>query len=567
MQFFLSSLAAQPPTLGLQLQGTSLQAALVGWRGSKVIIQELLTIDLSQPLKKWPPSTRIVTALAAEEVLVRPLKIQLLKEKDLAAALPYQAEPLLPYPLEDAILDKIVLGKSSEATQLTLICVRKEQLQAHLQRWHSIHIQPEVITTVPNALAAFSEYVAAEVPLHFCLYIGEEQTVCALIKEGKLIAVQTTAAGMTTLQRGYAEDIAQQNGAGASCLPFSQLDFANLDKTVYPQLSCACEHWEKQVMRILLALCKQERTESVPEVLCCGPGALLSHLPNAIFSQLQLSALSPTTPPNIPLEQLLSYALPIGMAVSQMAPYAATKIDLRQQEFAYPQRFKRYKKPLFAYVCLALLLAAALWLSYASYLSSQEQKLRADYLALLSVAHKDYAEQEKAIAERLSLSKRLPQGFVPPSIGSLTTAQLALRVALLEKELQTMPESFPLFAQVPTVSDLLAWLASHPLFHPPANTDASPEDSATLQIESLSYSLVKRPEQNRLQEHYQGKVELEFSSPSAKRARAFHDALIAPNDFVDEKSEVKWQASQGRYRASFFLKDKTVYPPTTAMRK
>jgi type IV pilus assembly protein PilM len=36
--------------------------------------------------------------------------------------------------------------------------------------------------------------------------------------------------------------------------------------------------------------------------------------------------------------------------------------------------------------------------------------------------------------------------------------------------------------------------------------------------------------------------------------------LIAPNELVDPKGEVKWNANKGKYRASFFLKDKTAYP-------
>ena len=56
------------------------------------------------------------------------------------------------------------------------------------------------------------------------------------------------------------------------------------------------------------------------------------------------------------------------------------------------------------------------------------------------------------------------------------------------------------------------------------------------------------------------KVELEFSTATPKLAREFHDALIAPNQIVDPKGEVKWSSNRGKYRTSFFLKDKTLYP-------
>ena len=58
---------------------------------------------------------------------------------------------------------------------------------------------------------------------------------------------------------------------------------------------------------------------------------------------------------------------------------------------------------------------------------------------------------------------------------------------------------------------------------------------------------------------YQVKVDLEFSTSSPRIAREFHDSLIAPNDLIDPKGEVKWSSNRGKYRTSFYLKDKTQY--------
>ena len=108
------------------------------------------------------------------------------------------------------------------------------------------------------------------------------------------------------------------------------------------------------------------------------------------------------------------------------------------------------------------------------------------------------------------------------------------------------------------VSDVLGWLNKL--------AGASDKDNGEkalaqgIQIDSFNYTLVKRPEQTKKQEKYQVKVELEFNSPTPKMAREFHDALIAPNEMVDPKGEVKWSTNRGKYRTSFYLKDKTAYP-------
>ena len=79
-------------------------------------------------------------------------------------------------------------------------------------------------------------------------------------------------------------------------------------------------------------------------------------------------------------------------------------------------------------------------------------------------------------------------------------------------------------------------------------------------LENFSYKMVKRPEFNKKKEHYQVKVEIEFSTHTPRYAREFHDILLAPNEIIDPTSDVKWSSERGRYRASFFLKDKTLYP-------
>ena len=128
----------------------------------------------------------------------------------------------------------------------------------------------------------------------------------------------------------------------------------------------------------------------------------------------------------------------------------------------------------------------------------------------------------------------------------------------LEKEIKEAPDFIALNPNVPRVSDVLAWLTTHPNVGfemvPEKNEDAS------ILIENFNYALVKRPEEKKRDLKYQVKIDLEFTSPSPKSAREFHDALIAPNEMVDLKGEIKWSSTRGKYKTSFYLKDKTFYP-------
>jgi len=123
---------------------------------------------------------------------------------------------------------------------------------------------------------------------------------------------------------------------------------------------------------------------------------------------------------------------------------------------------------------------------------------------------------------------------------------------------QKIPDTFPLLPQTPRVSDVLAWLSIHPQVI--GDKQGKAAEKARIVLESLHYKMVKRPEQNKEKERYQVKIDLEFSAPIPRYAREFHDSLLTPNDFVDSTEEIKWNVEREKYRTSFFLKDKTVYP-------
>ncbi len=133
----------------------------------------------------------------------------------------------------------------------------------------------------------------------------------------------------------------------------------------------------------------------------------------------------------------------------------------------------------------------------------------------------------------------------------MSTGDIDEGLVAIETSLQDTQDAIQLHPDVARVSDVLLWLSNHP------------QVKSGIELESLHYVFVKRPEKGKAKEHYQVRVDLEFSAPSATTAREFHDALLMPNAFIDSKTELKWSVQRGRYLASFFLKDKTYYPNMT----
>lgn len=229
-------------------------------------------------------------------------------------------------------------------------------------------------------------------------------------------------------------------------------------------------------------------------------------------------------------EQLSRYALPIGSALLGLPGYEELRVNLRKGELAYPTPLKRYKKPLAIYLGLCASIAVALTFFGKAYLANEQDALRQEFVELHSKVSKVGLSQE---------------------IEELTLADITHRLDQLNEEIKSAPNLFPLQPNIPTVSDILAWLNNHP--------SIVREDGNPVTLESFNYTIVKRPDLKKPKEKYRVKVEIEFSTSTPKAAREIHDSLLAPNPFVDPKEEVKWNSNRGKYRATFYLKDKTQY--------
>lgn len=550
-------------TIGLELSGNILKAAVLSLNKGKPDVEQLAAITLHaaspsseddhvNPLYTNPEGklllekiqkSLVVTALRNHEVLVRPLDVKLKKEADIDSVLAFQAEPLIPYPIENAVLDRIVVAQTPEGSRLSLIAARKDHIQEHLSLWVPLQIEPEVVSCEPLALALFSNFFARSSEPHFVIHLGDYHTVCILVSEGKLIASQSSYLGLDSLKQAYAQD-----HPGAS---LDSIDWLSLSKESAPNFYDAIENLRLEFTRILYALGKQRKEQEITAVLATGEGTAYSKLVELLFenSNKQLIGLSDEVTTPWSAKELQQFAIPIGAALSAL-PNSKDQVNFLQQEFAYTNPWRRFKQSLVIYAILCLFLAVSIYFFSASYASYQEDQLRQQYVELLATMNKSYDGFEK---EYLSKNPGESGTETLNSVKNLSREGIENRLLYLQKELKNNPNTFPLFPNVPRVSDLLAWLSTHPNF-------VSKNGEPGLQIENLSYSLVKRPDLKKTQEHYQVQVELEFNSPTPKLAREFHDALIAPNEMVDPRGEVKWSSNRGKYKTSFFLKDKTVYP-------
>jgi len=477
----------------------------------------------------------IITPLFTSETLVRQLTLPLKKEGDVDAVLNFQAEPLLPYPVETAIIDRIFLDKTTEGITVSLFAARKDHVETHIKFWTDQGLSPEVVSCVPSALGSFLGLYPNSENYRLIIHFGRKETSAALVKNGKLIAAQSSGVGVDQLLEAMEEDG-----------DISITDFSVTNEGSHPQLRKVLDKLKNDTTRLYLSLSKQAK-EEIDDVWITGEGCLFKQLPEIVCEGIQKPLQTPELISNSPLtvEEIQRFAVPIGLAISGLPKYD-NQINFRQDELAYPNPWKRWKKPLATYLGLCAALTVATLIFTNSYAKSRVDEIRGQYSELLQIMNKPYSKFESKFEEP------------PKPIQHLNEEDLSTRLETLSEEIRSTPGIFPLVPNTPRVSDVFAWLMTHPIFT--QKDSAGNTNNPYMQVDNFSYTMVKRPEQNKKQEKYMVKVEMEFSSPSPKLAREFHDSLISPNDFVDPKEEVKWSANQGKYRTSFYLKDKTFYP-------
>lgn len=560
-------------TLGLDFDDFSLKGASLSFASNKIKVDELFDFFVETAnsdeanvklfyneeeklhISALSNTHLVITAADTTDVLVRPLDTLLTKNKDIDASLDFQVEPILPYPLDQAVLDKILLSKDKEGSKLSVFILRKDHLLSHLTKWKTLGIESEIVTASSQALALFANIFSNSDKPSYIVHIGIENSFCILLDQKKLIAAQAIPSGIKNILTIYSEESRQDFKTTYQQFKSGQFSL-QADLFLKSRLQQAVETLRLNITRTVFALAKASKNKDIDEIMITGPGTLIGGLIEAYSASLNKIERQVNSNLNInsSREDLLFYALPIGEALSGL-PNVQDQINFRSQEFAYPEPWKRLKTPLLQYFACLFLVAVAIVIFGKAYVLYEEGETKRHYLELLVAMNKPYNEFEKEYKNKTNRQDIASDSETLP-LSKLSLKDIENRLAILEKDIQSTPQIFPLKPNAPLAIDTLTWILNQ--FNLVENKEAGNEES--FHIEAFSYTMVKRPEPSKKQEKYQIKVELEFSSLKPKLAREFHDILIAPNDIVDPKGEIKWGSNKDLYRTSFYLKDKTPYP-------
>lgn len=155
---------------------------------------------------KLPKPDQIRTALPSTQIVFKELKLPFVNESTVAQVIRFEVEPLLPFALNDAIVDFIITKKYPElnSSEILVAAVQKQIIAQHLALFEQAGISPDIITIDMFALYGLYQQIPAYKDLsgtNILIDWGSQSTRLAAVLDGQLKMIRTIPYGTHTLAK------------------------------------------------------------------------------------------------------------------------------------------------------------------------------------------------------------------------------------------------------------------------------------------------------------------------------------------------------------------------------
>ncbi|MES2274349.1 MAG: hypothetical protein V4487_09190 [Chlamydiota bacterium] len=511
--------------LGIQIDPPYLRTALIQKNRSGIEIQTLKTFPLSQAedVKQLYTKNfkgRTATGISANELFVRSIELKVGNQRHVEEAVAFQADATSHFKPEEVITVPILNKKGQDLTEAHLFTTPRESLRSLLLEVGKFEIDPDGISSVPTALCRLIQWKLPHLAECLIIDLASSEITCVWMQNGQLKKTHSIAGGVESLLFSLWEDrkkiLLQKEMEGAA----KQIDLLLLKPHLNPLLTFKINKLRQDLAKSIHSLHRESKL-NLP-LIFTGRTDAFSHLTEYLAEDFK-EIVSFESIGSLTLEEQ-KYAVALGFCIEQTAPKA---LQFRREEF-FPQ--KNWKR--MGLYGLTLLTASFLFATALFGFGMHAGHLRKFQMieSLQSFLDKwDPALKRKILLQTFDIDEKIDAWV---------------------SAVEAHDKEYPYIPQAPRVSEVLAWLSSHPLLN------SLKEENDPIQLKEFKYQLLQFPKIDSPKDSYQAKVEIEFQLNGSIHARKFHDALLKGDEMVDPKSEVIWETLAHGYRTSFFLKNR-----------
>lgn len=232
---------APKATIGLDIGSSSIKAVALGSRvgvGPRPVLN-CTTVALADATDAavqaaiqqavgavGAPTTAVNLSVSGQAVIMRVIDMPKLEPRELAQAMPFEAQRYLPFNLQEVVLDGAVVGSGSgQKLQVLIVACRRDALERRLAWITQAGLHPGLIDV--DALAAVNAWTEhadgqARQGTHAIAHIGAQWANLAIVKDAQPLLVRDIPWGGQKLLKSMAEQLGQAEDAVVATLQAAQ---------------------------------------------------------------------------------------------------------------------------------------------------------------------------------------------------------------------------------------------------------------------------------------------------------------------------------------------------------
>lgn len=456
--------------LGFEVNKTHVYATQAYFKGRKIIIErcfeeriepgttttmaERTAAAIKRIVDVADKFDSVITCLPTSVAIFKTLKLPFTSAEKIKMVVDYEIEPLLPFSLEDAVIDFIIISTNPEdsSSQVLVVAVQNQYIAQHLELFALAGINPELITI--DTIALYNLF--ARIPYYAHLTqgavlfnIGSHDLTLTYIYAGQFKVARSISKGFADI----AKDIADKTGKSPGDVMEHLIRFGLTptgDQAVDKATTTAINNLLETVSFTITSFTSQTvPPATIEKIFLVGQAAEIKELDQFMSKQLHI----PTEPFNSMLlaqEKNITIVPKAGVArVNSISLATALSDDslfnLRQKEFAPDKQAQLKKQLIITFILLLGVLGTLIGHSYWQIRKFKRELAisEKEVISALQETLKDKMPKiEKRLADTVQEAERVVQreqkqwfAFSGPARASFLTYLLELSTKIDKQEL------------------------------------------------------------------------------------------------------------------------------------
>ncbi|MBP6869413.1 pilus assembly protein PilM [Candidatus Babeliales bacterium] len=278
--------------VGFEITSSAVQASLIYFSKNKVVLENSMSIALQDQnptsiinaIKKIATTIgaydEVVTSLTSSAVIFKELTLPFIGRQKIAMIVNYEVEPLLPFSLDEAVIDFLIVEENKEKSQTTILvaATRKTDLQAYTNYFEKAGVQLTNVTLDMFALYDFyrnTMYVTQAYTSILLVDFGVDAIRILYIQKGILKSVRLVPYGLTSMMSKVDETFQLLPNKSVEDLFDKDVD-GNDEETKHQIVQQLIVDFCKQISLSISFFQKQIKNFEFPSrVICLGAGSQL----------------------------------------------------------------------------------------------------------------------------------------------------------------------------------------------------------------------------------------------------------------------------------------------------